>query len=141
MWTTERWLSVVLIGVAVHLVAAYLKPRLDRFSSRTALWWTTRTDKRSADREARLHELKDSSERRLQARLAALGFRIGGVQSMMFAAFSFFMFTVRSGFPRSVLFPASILLAVLFLLSALAALSEFWKAARMEGEVERRCVL
>lgn len=56
------WLSIVLVGILINLVSAYIKPVLDRAMSRVSLAWRTRNDQRRAEYERELNALVGNVE-------------------------------------------------------------------------------
>jgi hypothetical protein len=72
MWTSEWWISVVGVGIALNLAAYYLAPYIDRVGSKVSRVWTTRNEKRAQERAARIDALRHHDELRQDARFAEL---------------------------------------------------------------------
>lgn len=81
-------MGVVVAGVAVHLLAAYLKPRVDRIGAWTSRSWSTRSEKLARLRLARITELRRDETAKLMAIAGELRCRIRATQ-FMFLAISF----------------------------------------------------
>ena len=80
------WLGVVIVGLLINLIAAYLKPRLDRWLGGSSRWWETRTEKRRRARQARIRKLRESQHEQTMAALEALRSALLGVVLLMMAA-------------------------------------------------------
>ncbi len=67
------WLSVVAAGIAVNLLAAFLKPRVDDALTSVSKKWGERTDKQRQERKLRIDRLRGNAgcQRWALARLAA----------------------------------------------------------------------
>ena len=63
----EWWLTVVVVGIGVHLAASYLKPRLDKAGGRVFRAWATHNAERARKRQLRVELLRSSESRRLMA--------------------------------------------------------------------------
>lgn len=63
----EWWLTVVVVGIGVHLAASYLKPRLDKAGGWFSKTWAMRSKKRAYERQLRVALLRGSESRRLMA--------------------------------------------------------------------------
>jgi hypothetical protein len=135
LWSREWWLSVVLIGVVVHLLASYLKPRLDHTASRLALWWATRTEKKRTGREARIDELRSSSEKRILASVAELRCRMRSSQSVFFSVVFLAMAFIVKNMNTPLAFPVSIALMALFFIGWWSGFSDLLRAVRLKTEV------
>jgi len=84
--STHWWLSVVVVGVALNLVAAYLKPRLDHWAGRHSARAKERQVARAAKRMDLVERLRESSDERLyllaeemRCRLDATHFALLGI--------------------------------------------------------------
>lgn len=56
------WIGVVIVGVAINLLSAYLKPLFDSSASRMSTYWATRTKGRREARERRIAKLRDDPQ-------------------------------------------------------------------------------
>jgi hypothetical protein len=48
------WLGIVVVGIVINLISAYLKPRFDSVLARWSVYWATRS---TQQREERLHRI------------------------------------------------------------------------------------
>jgi hypothetical protein len=89
MWSFHWWLSVVVVGVTIHLLAAYLKPRLDRFGN----WISQKSSARTRARRQALLEAIELLRRDRAARYAAhfeeMRYRLRGLQHFVMAGWFF----------------------------------------------------
>ena len=83
--TPEWWLSVVIAGLLVNLVSAYMKPWTDAVLSRYLTWWANRTSTARAERAIRIAELSRNEPGRLLASGKALYRAIASVWQMIIA--------------------------------------------------------
>lgn len=83
MWSVEWWTGVVVVGVGVHLLAAYLKPRLDRVGGWLSRSWAARNEKRTRARLARIDLLKRDDGARLAASFGEIRYRVRSVQFLL----------------------------------------------------------
>jgi MFS family permease len=77
--TFTGWIGVVIVGILASLVAAYLKPRLDRVLSSISYRWATRTEERRRQRTLRIELLKNNHLAQIQVRMDEMAFRIMSV--------------------------------------------------------------
>jgi hypothetical protein len=134
LWSREWWLSAVLIGVAVHLLASYLKPRIDLIARRATLWWATRSQDRRVERAKRIRFLQLNFEDRMAARLAGLQLRLSSIESQMFmVAFAFLsLFALKQAtFPYWV----SVVCMGLAMMYGSLSISGYIRASRIAGEL------
>jgi hypothetical protein len=59
------WIGVVLVGIVLNLVSAYLQPRLDRFLSFVSSTWRLRSEKKREQWQRRLAEVRQSPDEQL----------------------------------------------------------------------------
>ena len=59
------WLSVFVVGLAVNLLSAYLKPRLDRLLAKGSTSWATRNEKKKAAFLARVERCRSSEHQQV----------------------------------------------------------------------------
>ena len=80
------WVGVVIVGILINLVSAYLKPRLDRRLSGWSRWWATRTEEQRRSRQARIQKLRESQHEQTMAAIAGLRSKLESVSSMVMTA-------------------------------------------------------
>lgn len=73
------WIGVVVVGIAINLVSAYTKPRLDRMMSRTSKWWASLSQTRRDARESRVVALVGNPSEQILATLAEMRMRVRSV--------------------------------------------------------------
>lgn len=61
------WITVVVAGIIVNIIAAYGKTKLDRTISKTSSWWTNKSKERKQIEVQKLEELKSSKVARYKA--------------------------------------------------------------------------
>ena len=81
------WFSVVAVGAAVNVLAAYLKPALDRLGSLVSTRWSQRTERLRAERRERIRRLQASEGERLLATIEVVNKRVEAVHQQVFALF------------------------------------------------------
>jgi hypothetical protein len=81
------WISVVVVGIAVNIVSAYLKPYLDSRLSRFSGWWRVRSEKQKALRRATIDRLRRSEHEQLLASLDDLRDRSRSLYMLVFGVF------------------------------------------------------
>lgn len=89
------WLSVVVAGIAINVLSAYLKTALDSQLSAVSSWWRRRSEKESRDWEALISRLSSSDHEEivgyleeLRERNRAIFFLVLGIFVMGIAAAS-----------------------------------------------------
>lgn len=70
------WITVVITGIAINVVSAYLKTSLDERISNISAWWRNRSEKRKAEFERDIQELVDDPQEQLIACYRGLRQRI-----------------------------------------------------------------
>ena len=85
LFTMEWWLTVVVLSVALNLVAAYLKPRLDQVGGRISTRWAQQNAQRAEKRETRIEWAGRSDMNYITHRFRAVQARLHGVGNMFFA--------------------------------------------------------
>jgi hypothetical protein len=81
------WVSVVIVGVLINLVSAYLKPTLDTRLSKASGWWKARAVAEQRARHDLVERLKKSSHEQMLACFAEQRYRIRSVYMLVFGAF------------------------------------------------------
>lgn len=80
-----KWsLSVVVVGIAINLASAYLKPFIDSIFSKWSRHWATRTEAERAARAARIAHLKEDPIARLSASVSIVHQDVKAVMSLLF---------------------------------------------------------
>jgi hypothetical protein len=85
IFSSEWWLTVVLVGLGIHLAASYLKPHLDKVGGRLSRSWATRTALRAHERSVRIEQLRGSEAKRLLAAQKEIRYRLQALAVLMFA--------------------------------------------------------
>lgn len=81
----EWWLTVVIVGLVIHLLASYLKPQLDRVGGKLSRAWSTRNAVRAREHEARVELLRRNESRKWMAAYDELRARIMAVTALVYA--------------------------------------------------------
>lgn len=134
LWSREWWFSVVLIGVAIHLLASYLKPRVDQVARRVSLWWATRNQARSVERAKRICSLHLSPETRMRAEFAVVGAHLSGISNLLLASMFLgllVLFRYESEFATWL----QMLCAALAISYAIFSLTAYARAGRIHSEI------
>jgi len=61
------WITVVIAGIIVNIMASYIKVKLDKTISKASSWWTNKSVKRKEIEAQKLEELKSSKVARYKA--------------------------------------------------------------------------
>ena len=80
----EWWFTVVVLSVVLNLVAAYLKPRLDRAGGRFSARWAQRNVAKRHEREQRIERASKSQLAYITLRFAASRARVEGCGLLLF---------------------------------------------------------
>jgi hypothetical protein len=130
------WISVVAVGIIVHLAAAYLKAPIDRCLSAMSRTWATRSARRRRDREARIQRLRASPAEQALASMEALHIRVRGLLLILlgFIVLTFAVSIPRGGygFTRDAY---SLIGIALSLFVVAYGFNDWVEAARRQGEV------
>ena len=59
------WFSVVLVGIAINILASYIKPKVDNLFSSSSSWWRNRSEKQKSIYKKQLEELKHNEKKQL----------------------------------------------------------------------------
>jgi hypothetical protein len=70
------WVGVVIVGILINLISAYLKKPADKFLSGFSNWWSTRTEKQRREREIRIQKMRVSPSEQILASLEMLHLRV-----------------------------------------------------------------
>jgi len=79
------WLSVVVVGILINLVSAYIKEPIDWLFSHISVAWRTRTEKRRADYTRELNTLVGNAELQRQYEHLELRRTLDALFGLMFA--------------------------------------------------------
>lgn len=89
----EWWISVVVVGIAINLASAYLKPRLDTFLGRLSRTVQERNEKSRKRRQDLLDLLRADPQKQIVFSTYEMRCRIGASTFLLLA----FMITVAGG--------------------------------------------
>ena len=98
------WLSVVIAGIAINVISAYLKTSLDERLSSLSSRWRNRSEKRKAEFHSFVLRLADDPQEQILASFGVLRLGIFQVCFLIFGMFSilFAQFFISLGIPRIV---------------------------------------
>jgi len=141
MLSIEWLMSVVVVGVAVHLLAAYVKPRLDRLGSWASRSWAARSERRQQSRMARIALLKASERARFDTAVHELRCRIRATHFIL-SSFVFVGFAGTTIAIAPVVIPTVTLARIVFgvfgvlaVLTLLLALDDHVEAMQTQSEM------
>lgn len=80
------WISVVIVGIAINLISAYLKPSIDQRLSQVSSFWQNKVNKNRKEREAKVKYLMHHPTEQ----------PILGIQELRHRIFSLFFFCLGS---------------------------------------------
>ena len=63
--TPQWWISVVIVGIAINIFSAYLKPLLDNRFSTMFSWWKVRTEKQRKERSELINKVRNSQQEQI----------------------------------------------------------------------------
>jgi hypothetical protein len=145
-FTGEWWITVVVAGVVINILAAYLKPRLDQIGGWFSRSWTSRTKRRAHERQVRIDRLaRDETARWAAAQeeirsrfqeLSALGLMI-----LLCMFLGFVLEYVHTDSPSQLVkLPSWVAIAIaglafLALLAEFAAMSAHTSATNLKAEL------
>lgn len=96
--TTKWWVSVVVVGIAIHLVAGYLRPLIDRSARGTGnavtRWWRNLNERERAEFIREVQLLVTSPERRLEYRFREV---MAAVRMALYSVLLLGLFAVKPG--------------------------------------------
>jgi len=119
------WLSVVLAGIVVNLLAAYLKPLLDDWGARRSAARRARRDAQQAEREALLARLASDTHEQTVLLFRELRARLRAVLSLLLATMAMLVYLVAQ--PRVDLLIVRTLLLVVAAGAAFGSYLEYKK--------------
>jgi hypothetical protein len=136
------WISVVVVGLAVNLASAYLKPRLDALLLRSSSRWRSRSAERLARRRQAVDELRSNEKHLAFAYLRVISARLEGVQHFAFSAWVAAMSTLAMllrrplSLPEKTLIITGLLGVMLIISGGLAALVKVTNEIALIHEAE-----
>ena len=77
------WLSVVVVGILINLVSAYLKPRIDHRLLLTSSWWRKRSQERIERYEKELARLWETPHEEILLAIEGMRMRTEAIVSMI----------------------------------------------------------
>ncbi|EGR0027702.1 MULTISPECIES: hypothetical protein [Vibrio harveyi group] len=87
----DWWIGVVVVGLVINILSAYLKPALDSFLSNLSYKWVSR-NKRSADQRKKwIKELQDNEHEQVLCYLEFINQKIWSIMYLMVAFVFFWM--------------------------------------------------
>jgi hypothetical protein len=132
------WLGVVMVGIVINLVSAYLKGPVDRFLSKGSRSWATRTEKQRQERASRIERLRSSQDEQVRVLVVALHIRMRAAMGFLLAGVSLvasLIIGTLSSFAGLSLFPLYTL-DLLLVFAAIIAISDWIEANRQLVEVD-----
>ena len=124
------WIGVVLVGLAINIAAAYLKPRLDGVMGSVSTRWAKANSKRQLERNERLNLLASSEHEQVLSGLEELRLRIRSFgycfQAIVLAAIAEYALEPDGG---SSLVRASYLALMIFSIIVLLIALDDWRLA------------
>lgn len=81
------WVSVVIAGIAINLLSAYMKGALDKALAGTSSWWRRRSSSRQLAWESRIKHLRDDEEARRKAATFEVRTRLQSLHLLLLAMF------------------------------------------------------
>lgn len=116
------WASVVVAGIAINLLSAYLKDPLDKALASMSSWWRRRSEARQKAWSARVDRIGSSEEARNSAAQSEIRLRLQAIHLLLLAIFLLvipvFISNSGSSAPR-------ILTAIMFGTSAFSLFASF----------------
>jgi hypothetical protein len=81
------WISVVVAGIIINLLSAYLKPSLDKYFSSTSSWWRNRSEKRRAVWVVRVERIVQDEKFERSEVESEVRLRLLAIHSLLLAIF------------------------------------------------------
>lgn len=81
------WVSVVVAGIVINLVAAYIKPSFDKVFSSFSSWWRNRTNSKNEEREKYIKKLSNDPHLQVMESLDELRQRNRSVYALVLGIF------------------------------------------------------
>jgi hypothetical protein len=105
------WISVVIVGILINLLSAYLKPPLDDRFGRISTWWRVRSKTKGEAWAKEVERLRASSEGRIAATIEEFRSRLWMMSYLLFLIMFLLMLTVPLPHPLPNAFRSFILIA------------------------------
>ena len=87
IYSAKWWIEVVVAGILINLISAYLKAPTDDFFGKFSKRWATRTEKNRTARNTRINKLKNNPNLQTVTLLKAVDQRIRAVFYTIWVAF------------------------------------------------------
>ncbi|MHB8218179.1 MAG: hypothetical protein ACYDDS_19060 [Candidatus Sulfotelmatobacter sp.] len=84
LFTREWWITVFLVGLVIHLLASYLKPRLDQAGGWFSRSWATRNKRHAHERQLRIDRLRSDETARWVARQEEIRYHLRALKALAF---------------------------------------------------------
>jgi hypothetical protein len=91
--STSWWISVVLVGIVIHITSSYIKPLLDRMASAVSRSWAERSKARRAEREKLVADLRSDLHLQLLFLAAEARHRSRAIALLLFTVLFLMGFT------------------------------------------------
>lgn len=140
------WFGVVIVGILVNLLAAYLKPRIDTTLGKFSLWWSTRTKEKKIQFDEAVSRMKNNPHEEIIAHFAEARERLRAVLSLvmgmsLFAFGSIHKFAAHLSLPKYIVLSAAqpnLILTVIYsvgVLSLMLSMFFFESASKIEEQI------
>ena len=127
--TTSWWLSVVVVGLIIHVIGTWLSKKMEDGTSRASIWWRTRIRIKTEERLAHVERLLVVPHREIMLGLRAL--RHLGMAIFFFVGAIF----IQTPFFSTATHIKQIVTPLCFLQSIIALLS-FWASLLNFGRLD-----
>lgn len=116
IFSREWWITVFLVGLGIHLLASYLKPRLDQIGGWFSRSWASRNEARAKERQIKIDALKRSRTAKANATTEEFRARLLSLQWIAFSIVGFLVIIVDALFPYRPKWDAAVFLIIAILL-------------------------
>jgi hypothetical protein len=89
--STYWWVSVVIVGIIINIISAYIKPLLENRLGRVSEFWKKRQEARTQTFSRQVSMLKENSDLRSIYALREIRYRIRSASYLIFASIFFAM--------------------------------------------------
>jgi hypothetical protein len=141
LFSGNWWLTVFFVGLGIHLIAAYVKPRLDRLGGWTSRSWANRNERRTHERQVRIDRLRRDETARwaaghheLRLRIRSVGFLVE--MGLLFLLGSYYPLRQDSTPIPHLYGVAKIAVLLIAIIAAFAAADDWFDAMRVEAELD-----
>ena len=136
MMTLDWWVGVVIVGLVINVLAAYLKPRCDALFATLSRSWSTRTADRRRARDTRIERMKGNKEEQMVVLIESLHKRVRGIGGILFGMI---ITVIALSFPpHKTLFgilSARIMILFLAQVPIMMGFSDWFDVIRIRGEI------